>query len=156
MTTHARARRTRAPVLAAVAGTAALVLSSCTLVSDTAAPTLDEALDAAEGLLSEYDSIEHVFVEPRPGRGSAEFIVPAAQSARSFTIRCLGEGDLTVRLDGEVLFADACDDTAVDLGVDDVGDFLTPTYTENRVEIEAESDVYWVAALYTTSGGGSS
>ncbi len=154
MTTRHSTHPRRAPAWAAGAGTAALLLAACS-PSEPAPPTLEEALDAADALLSEQEGLEDVLVEPRPGRGPAEFTFMATQSARSI-IRCLTDGEMTVRIHGEERFSDTCGDATLVLGAYgvDIDHSITRTLAESVVQVEAADDVYWVAALYTHSIGG--
>ena len=155
MTAHTMTNVRRARVGAAIVGTAAVLLGACS-PSEPAPPTLDEALDAADALLSNREGLEDVLVEPRPGRGSAQFTFIPTQSARDFVIKCISSGHLTVRLDGEEKFSDECEDTMLGVGAYGVAgenDNIVGTLSESVVEVEAADDVYWVAALYTHSNG---
>lgn len=126
-----------------------LLASGC---SSSVPVSLDEAIEDAERLISRESYLEDVLVYPHVGRGAAAFEVAPANLARQVKFRCLSEGDVILRIDGEERFSDFCfAGTTMGSGLGGVdgennrhGDDVTVL-----VEVIATDDVYRVATAFT-------
>lgn len=136
-----RRRRPSRAALVATAGVVAITIAGCTSPAGSQPPTLDRAIEAADTILDHETRIENVLIAPHAGSGSSTFEMPDRTSGGFFKMNCLGEGVVTVRVDGSDRFTEQrCDDGTVGVGLD--GD-------AKQVQLLAGDDVYWVATAYT-------
>lgn len=154
MTTPTKVSRTRAPVRAVIAGTAALLLAACTPDAGPAPPTLDEALEATALLTQNEENLRTSLVTPHAGRGSATYDVPADDGApRGLKLTCLSDGPLTIRIDGTERSNVPCEDRASSAmgvgGADEDGSHSTNA--PFTLEIVADDDLYWTMTVFSTT-----
>lgn len=143
-------RRPATLLKATVLSTAVLAAAGC---SGPATPSLDEAIAAAHELVANESYLDEVLITPHAGRGSATFDIPSTDAQRTVKISCLGEGELTVRVDGEERSSGRCDNGTVGIGLGGVdGDGnVVGTDVERQVELHSTDDLYWVATAFTTT-----
>ncbi|GMA32731.1 hypothetical protein GCM10025875_27230 [Litorihabitans aurantiacus] len=129
----------------------AATVAGCSDPTGREEPSLDYAIDAAERLLDGESRLEEVLVTPHAGRGSAVFDIPGTELGKFFKMFCLGEGRITLRVNGSDRITDQrCDDGTAGMGLGADGDG-TPLDPLDPVEVQllAADEVYWVATTFT-------
>lgn len=149
MTTRRRSRSLLA--LVATVGAIAVTVAGCSGPGEPDEPTLDRAIEAADTLIRGESRIKDVLITPHPGRGGATFDIPGSDLGRSFKMSCLGDGVVTLRVNGSDRISDQrCDDGTVGMGLGADGDGTTiDSQTPVQVQLLAADDVYWVATAFT-------
>ncbi|PWD49816.1 hypothetical protein C8046_03020 [Serinibacter arcticus] len=139
------------PVFAAIVGAATVAVAGCSGPAEPDEPTLDRAIEAGSSLIDGESRIQDVLITPHPGRGGAIFEVPGSELGRFFKMSCLGEGEVTLRINGgDRITESRCDDGTVGMGLDaEVDGTMIDNQTPVEVQLVAADDVYWVATTFT-------
>ncbi|PWD52032.1 hypothetical protein C8046_16665 [Serinibacter arcticus] len=138
-------------MFAATIGALAVAVAGCSGPAEPDEPTLDGAIEAGSSLIDGESRIQDVLITPHPGRGGATFEVPGSELGRFFKMSCLGEGEVTLRVNGgDRTTEQRCDDGTIGMGLGTDGDgAVIDNQTPVEVQLLAADDVYWVATTFT-------